>query len=211
MRTLYVVTHPEATHHLEGLVGGWFDSDLSERGRRQARAIATRLRELIPAGEPTELYASDLKRTRQTAEAIARVLEVPVTAMGSLREKSYGEAEGRPQRWLDERFVFPPRTGPRIDHHEGIAGAETRREFGNRIYHALEAILASDCPNQVVVTHGFALSMVVAAWIGMPLESADYIAIRSTSGGITLLQQAAPFHNRAIVSIDDTAHLYGVT
>lgn len=211
MRSIYVVTHPEATHHLEGRVGGWFDSDLSELGRRQASAIATRLRELIPPGEPAELYASDLQRTRQTAAAIARALDVPVTAMADLREKSYGEAEGRPQQWLDARFVYPPQSGARIDHHEGIAGAETRREFGTRIYRAMDVILRSPCPHQVVVTHGFALTMVVAAWIGMPLEAADYIAVRSSGGGISLLQQDDTFHNRTIVSVNDTSHLRGTT
>lgn len=207
MRTVYVVTHPEATHHLDHLVGGWFDSDLSEQGRRQAAAIARRLRELIPADASAEIYSSDLKRTMQTAEAISGELGVGVRAMPDLREKSYGEAEGRPQQWLDERFIFPPVSGSRIDHREGIAGAETRREFGTRIYRALDTILASEASHQVVVTHGFALTMLVAAWIRLPLESADYIAVKSTSGGITTLEQTPPFHNRTIVSINDTAHL----
>lgn len=207
MRTVYVVTHPEATHHLDHLVGGWFDSDLSPHGHLQAAAIARRLRELIPRDATTEIYSSDLQRTLQTADAIAAELGVPVRPLADLREKSYGEAEGRPQQWLDERFVFPPATGPRIDHHEGISGAETRREFGTRIYRALETILASDASHQVVVTHGFALTMFVAAWVKMPLESADYIGVNSTSGGITHLQQGPPFHNRTILAINETTHL----
>ena len=198
---------PGSYHHLDGLVGGWFDSDLSEKGRRQASAIARELRDIIPGEASPEVYSSDLKRTMQTAEAISAELGVNVQAMADLREKSYGEAEGRPQQWLDERFVFPPASGPRLDHREGIAGAETRRDFGARIYRALDTILASDASHQVVVTHGFALTMVVAAWIGMPLERVDYIAVRSTSGGITTLEQAAPFHNRTIVSINATTHL----
>lgn len=210
MRTVYVVTHPEATHHLDRLVGGWFDSDLSERGHRQAAAIASRIRSLIPPGEPVELHTSDLKRTLETAEAIAAALSVPITPTPDLREKSYGEAEGRPQQWLDERFVFPPSTGPRLDHHEGIPGAETRRELATRVYRALDRILQSDCANHVIVTHGFALTMVVSAWVRLPLESADYISIKSTSGGITTLHQDDTYHNRTIVSINDTAHLHGV-
>lgn len=210
MRTIYVVTHPEATHHLDRLVGGWFDSELSERGHRQAKAIAARLRELIPEGERVELHSSDLKRALQTAEAIGAVLSVPVTDWWDLREKSYGEAEGRPQQWLDERFVFPPKSGPRLDHDEGIADAETRRDLGMRIYRVMERILLGDYSYQVIVTHGFALTMIVAAWIRMPLESADYIAIKSSSGGITTLQQDDTYHNRSIVSINETGHLQGV-
>jgi broad specificity phosphatase PhoE len=29
---IYVVTHPEATHHIEDRVGGWFDSELTRKG-----------------------------------------------------------------------------------------------------------------------------------------------------------------------------------
>lgn len=36
-RTIYVVTHPGATHHCEGLVGGWYDSDLTAKGLADAR------------------------------------------------------------------------------------------------------------------------------------------------------------------------------
>src|SRR5699024_4830139 len=39
-RTLCVVTHPQSQHHVDGLVGGWFDSDLSALGTQQAGLIA---------------------------------------------------------------------------------------------------------------------------------------------------------------------------
>lgn len=207
MRNLYVVTHPQSRHHVEGLVGGWYDSELTELGLCQAESIALRLHELIPADAPTEIFSSDLQRASQTAAVIAGQFGVPVQTTPDLREKSYGEAEGRPQAWLDERFIFPPSTGNRLDHREGLAGAESRREFGARIYRAMDHILAGDYPNQIVVTHGFALTFVVAAWIAMPLESTGHLAVKSTSGGITHLQQDDRFHNRAIVTLNDASHL----
>ncbi len=41
----------------------------------------------------------------------------------------------------------------------------------------------------------------------MPLESAGVVDLRSTSGGITVLEQDDFFANRAVVRLDDTAHL----
>ncbi len=207
MRRLYVVTHPEAEHHVSGLVGGWFDSALTERGLRQAEAIAARVRELVPAGAPVQVHSSDLTRTVQTATAIGERLGVPPALHPGLREKSYGVAEGRPQAWLDARFVPPPATGDRMDHAEGIEGAETRRQFATRVYAAVDDVLAGSCAHHVVVTHGFALTFVVAAWIGMPLEATGHVNVRSTSGGITVLEEDDLFANRAVVRLDDTAHL----
>jgi probable phosphoglycerate mutase len=207
VKHLYVVTHPQSQHHTEGRVGGWYDRGLTELGQRQASAIGERIRELIPVDAPVELHSSDLLRTAQTAEAIAGWIGVPVQITADLREKSYGEAEGQPQSWLDERFVFPPKIGNRLDHREGLAGAESRRELALRIYRAMDQILASPCAYQIIVTHGFALTFVVAAWIKMPLEATGYIAVKSTSGGITHLLEDDIFHNRVIVSVNDTTHL----
>jgi 2,3-bisphosphoglycerate-dependent phosphoglycerate mutase len=209
VKHLYVVTHTQSRHHVEGLVGGWYDSELTDLGQRQAARIGQRLRDLIPEDAPVELYASDLKRAHQTAEAISQRLDVPIVTTADLREKSYGEAHGKLQSWLDERFVIPPKLGNRMDHHEGIAGAETRREFGIRIYRAMDQILASSCAYQVIVTHGGALTFVVAAWITMPLDSAGHIAVKSTSGGITHLFEDDVFHSRGIIFLNDTTHLDG--
>jgi probable phosphoglycerate mutase len=71
----------------------------------------------------------------------------------------------------------------------------------------MNQILASPAQEQVIVTHGFALTFVVAAWIGMPLEAAGLIGLPVNSGSITTLRQEAPFHNRSVVTLNDTSHL----
>jgi 2,3-bisphosphoglycerate-dependent phosphoglycerate mutase len=107
VKNLYVVTHPQSQHHTDGRVGGWFDNELTDLGLRQAANIARRIHERLPQDAPVELYSSDLLRAYQTAEVIAQRLRVPIQTTPDLREKSYGEAEGKPQDWLDERFIYP--------------------------------------------------------------------------------------------------------
>ncbi len=209
MRTIYVVTHPEATHHVDRLVGGWHDSELTEAGHHSAAAIGAELRSRIPSDSEIELFSSDLARTRQTAQAIGVALGVETTLDPDLREKSYGEAEGRPQAWLDERFVPPPAVGDRMGHHEGVEGAESRHDLGTRVYAAVERVLASDCSHQVVVTHGFAATYVIAAWIGMPLESTGHVSFQVSSGSISELREDDFFHNRSVVSLNNVSHLQG--
>lgn len=209
-RTIYVVTHPEATHHVEGLVGGWYDSDLTVKGQQHATAIAQSLRTQIPPGARVDLFSSDhLLRARRAADQICDALVTAVTLEPRLREKSYGIAEGRPQSWLDEWFIPPPGTGDWLSHDEGIPGAETTAAFAARIFAAMEVITASSADHQVVVTHGFALTFVIAAWIRMPLSSkkTGFAAFRSTPGSITTLRQDDYLHNRQVVELADTHHL----
>ncbi|MDX3229632.1 histidine phosphatase family protein [Streptomyces sp. ME19-01-6] len=201
------MTHPEATHHVEAVVGGWHDSRLTPAGVRAAASIAHALRAQIPDGAEVELFSSDLQRTRRTAEEAAELFGVKPILDRRLREKSYGQAEGRPQEWLDRRFVPPPAVGERMNHDEGVEGSETKAEWAQRIYAAMDEILQRPCEHQVIVTHGGSLTFVVASWIRMPIRSAGYASFRAPSGSITTLREDDFFHNRQVISLGDTRHL----
>lgn len=207
MRTLYLVTHPEATHHVEQVVGGWYDSDLTPAGVRATTAIAAALRAEIPDGTEVEIFSSDLTRTRRTAAEIGRAFGVDPVLDRRLRERSFGAAEGRATSWLDDRFVAPPMTGePRLD-HVASPGAEPTRSVAARAYAAMADILARPCTRQIIVTHGGTLTYLVACWIGMPVESVGQVAFRSASGGITTLREDDRYHNREVVALGDIRHL----
>jgi probable phosphoglycerate mutase len=207
VRSIHVIAHPEATHHVEGLVGGWHDSELTPGGRLAAAAIARTLRAGIPKGAEVEVISSDLLRASQTADEVARRFGLKPILDRRLREKSYGVAEGRPQEWLDRRFIPPPADGDRMGHHEGVKGSETRGECARRVYAAMNDILGRAREYQIIVTHGFALTFVVAAWIKMPFESLGSVSFQAPSGSITVLREDDFFHNRQIVSVGDTRHL----
>jgi probable phosphoglycerate mutase len=97
-----------------------------------------------------------------------------------------------------------------LDSRDAIEGAETKREFLAGVYHAMDAIIASPCQTQVVVTHGLALTFVIAAWIGMPAETAGWVHFRSGPGGITPLREDDELFNRSVVSLNDRSHLVGL-
>ncbi|GAB3654230.1 histidine phosphatase family protein [Glycomyces tarimensis] len=206
MRTLYVVTHPEATHHVEGLVGGWHDSQLTPAGLRSARSIGQALRIQVPDGAEVELHASDLRRTTQTARAIAEHLGVQPVLDSRWREMSFGEAEGRPDEEWDRLFTAPPADGNRMDHAD-VPGAETKSTVAKRIGAAMEEILQRSCEHQIIVTHGFALTFVVAAWIKMPIESMGYAVFKAPSGSITTLYEDDLYRGRLVIRLGDTRHL----
>ena len=206
MRDVLVVVHAASKHHDEGLVGGWYDSDLSTAGRAQAVQVAAAVRRSVPVGAPCRVYSSDLRRAVQTAEPIASSLDTDLVELHGLRELSYGIAEGRPEAWLDARFVPAPPEN-RLDHDSGIDGAETKRQFAARVYEAVGSILADDVEHQVVVTHGFALTFVVMAWCRVPIEAVGWVNLRSSPGGITHLVEDDFFQNRAVRSLNTTEHL----
>jgi probable phosphoglycerate mutase len=140
VRCVYVVTHPEATHHVEGVVGGWHDSQLTPAGIRAAARIAGTLRDRIPADAEVEVISSDLRRTLRTAEEAAKSFGVETIEDRRLRERSYGQAEGRAQEWLDRRFVPPPATGDRMGHDIRVSSGSITTLREDDYFHSRQVV-----------------------------------------------------------------------
>ena len=90
---LWIVRHGESTWNTAGLCQGHTDEAvLTERGLRPAADAAESFR----GREIRAIYASDLRRARQTAAKFAEVLDLPVRTDIRLRERLLGVCEGTP-------------------------------------------------------------------------------------------------------------------
>jgi probable phosphoglycerate mutase len=197
MKNVYVVTHTEATHHVQGLYGGWYDTSLTENGRSQARKIAVALYSEI--GEQNiPIYSSDLKRCAETADAFAKVFNSTVILDSNFREMSFGDADGKNQEWTRKNITPTPADGNRLD-HKTFRNSESRRDVGTRIQSSVNKIVSRPDNNIIIVTHGFALTFVIMAWLRIPVESMDYCSFDARPGGVTLLHEDDFFESRFVM------------
>jgi len=202
MRNIYVVTHTQSEHHIDGLVGGWYDTGLTSFGQEQAQTVAKRLDMLVSRFD-VGLVSSDLKRASETAKIIGDRVGVSAMLVTGLRENSYGLADGKKQNWLDERIIAAS-DHDRLD-HVVVEGAESKRTFVERIYASMGAL--PEKSDVIIVTHGYALTFVIASWVGMRIEDTGYINFRATPGGLTHMQEDDFYRNRAVQFINDVSHL----
>ena len=79
--------------------------------------------------------------------------------------------------------------------------------FARRVYTCMGEVLAARQPDTVVVTHGGTATMVVAHWLRLPIDALGYARFRVTPGSISVLQEDDYFHNRTLVSMNETRHL----
>jgi len=170
---VYLMRHGEVEGAAEGRFFGHTDVPLSPTGIRQAEALARAL-----AMEPIEaVYASDLRRARESATPLARARGLVPVVVPALREVAMGRWESLTFReirdrepdalreWLADpvRFPFPD--------------GENLEDLRVRIMPTLGAILARHEGRRVaVVAHGGSNRVVLAEALGMPLANALRLA-----------------------------------
>ncbi len=160
-RRLWLVRHGESTWNALGLVQGQVTLPaLTAVGIDQSRARARAL-----AGEQiTALYASDLRRARQTAEAIGRSLGLEVRTDARLRERSLGTAEGMPSALLgaDRSGIANGRV---LDADAAPEGGESIRQLYRRASEcAAELLRVSEHGDIALICHG-GVVRVLLAWL----------------------------------------------
>ena len=101
MTRIYLIRHAEAEGNLYRIAQGQHESNLTDRGRRQVKALERRFADVhIDA-----VYASDLYRTRATAAAVYKPKGLPLHRCPGLREICVGDWEGR--TWGDIARRYP--------------------------------------------------------------------------------------------------------
>lgn len=158
MTEFWLVRHGETDWNREHRFMGQKDIPLNAQGHQQAADLAAGL-----SGQPFDaLYSSDLLRARQTADALADVLHLPLRLDPRLREVMLGEWQGEthedvqarfPNLWA-ERYANPAEFRP--------PAGETIAEMAARAYPVLDEIAVAHPNGRVLlVSHGILLAALI--------------------------------------------------
>ena len=180
MRHIITVQHTQSVHHTNGMVGSWTDWDLTELGRSQADRIGKKLKMNLP-GKKVVMFSSDLKRAKQTAEEIAKYLDVQPFLRQELRERNLGKCCGKSVQWLRENLECPEKT---VDDRL-FSDGESRRDAWNRLEPFYKEIIAGNDENIIIVSHGDLLSIWNAMFLGLPVEALNTVDIHGPGGGVS--------------------------
>ena len=169
MIDLWLVRHGETDWNRELRFQGHLDAPLNALGMQQAQRLGLHL-----AGQgPRPLLASDLLRTRQTAEPLAGQWQKPALSERLWREQAFGVIEGLTLAEVQERYPEVVDGWRRRDPDFAPQGGESRRQFHARVMQAVQA-LVQQCSQHgwhspVVVSHGGVLDMIYRSATGQPL------------------------------------------
>lgn len=202
--SVLAVRHGETAWNRETRIQGQLDIPLSPLGAAQARRLAQAL-----DGQGVEvIYASDLARARQTAEAVAQQLGLAVQLEPGLRERGFGLFEGLTWAEIETRWPAESERWRRRDPQFAAQGGEGLQDFYARSVAAVEA-LASRHPGQTVliVAHGGVLDCLYRAAARQSLQAARTWTLGNASINRLLYSQSG----LTLVGWNDDNHLAGLS
>jgi len=178
MLQVYLVRHGETEWNAARRIQGQSDSPLTEKGIFQAQQVAERVR----SEGITHVIASDLGRTKHTAEIIADACGCQVVTEPRLRELHMGVLEARnidsltaeEEVWRKQMVDGTPRGR--------IPEGETMSELAARMREALNNCLSLPAGSKpLLVSHGIALGCLISTILGLPAYAERRLRLRNCS------------------------------
>jgi len=197
---ILAIRHGETAWNVDTRIQGHLDIPLNDTGHWQAE----RLGQSLVAEDITAIYASDLSRAHETALYVSRASGVPVVAELGLRERGFGDFEGRTfaeieialpdqsERWRKRDPAFAP------------SGGESLLQVQERVLATVDR-LAKQHPGEliVMVAHGGVMDVLYRAATRLDLQAARTWLLGNTAVNRLLWTP----EGLSLVGWSDTQHL----
>jgi alpha-ribazole phosphatase len=200
MVRLLLVRHAATAWTAQGRFQGQTDVPLSPHGHRQVADLARRLRtETIHV-----LYASDLQRAWETAQAVATPHALRVQPEPRLREMAFGRWEGLTYAEMRQRDATGLAAWERDQLHIAPPGGETLLQLSERVRAAYTSIVSAGQDKTVgLVAHGGSLQVLLCLALGLPPQAYWQFAMAPAS----LSELCVYEHGAILISLNETHHL----
>jgi broad specificity phosphatase PhoE len=205
---LYLIRHGQSAGNAEGRFGGHGPTPLSDLGVRQAEKTA----KLLAKEGINAIYSSDLHRAVQTAEPLAKMLNLEVNASEAFRERHVGVLEGltfdeSKAQHPDDYYALVNRS---VNHV--ISGGESYRHLLRRITLKLHDVIRSHNGQRVAIySHTGAICFMTLHLLGAIHRSTKQTPWLITSNcGINRFELRGR-RNVRVLALNDTRHLIQIT
>ena len=201
MTEIYLIRHTQAEGNRYRMMQGFWDGEVTKKGRVQIEALARRFRDV----HLDAVYSSDLSRAVMTAEAAARWGNLPIRTREGLREINIGPWE---RKFFGNLSYESPELTERFLHDAEnwrLEGAETFPEVRIRALKELERIAEENEGRTIaVVSHGVAIRCMMSGITGIPLSDDEHLPIFKNTAVTRLLWDGGHF---TVAYMNDDSHL----
>jgi probable phosphomutase (TIGR03848 family) len=183
MPIFLLIRHAETDYNKKSRIASRLPGvHLNLKGKQQAQQLADKL-----ANAPIKaIHSSPLERAIETAEPLARALNLEIVPNPGLLESDCGEWQGKSVKKLQRQKIWQS-----IQQHPSLfhfPGGEWIGECQHRMVQVLETLRHAYSPQDLVAcfSHADPIKQLIAYYLGLPLDNYQRLSIDLVS--ITALQ-----------------------
>ncbi len=201
---IIITRHGQTVTNREGRFCGHAETELTEMGQEQARALGRRLAETQLAG----VYTSGLGRAVLTAHLAAGNRELEPVVDPDLREFHYGEWELMKGTLVARRYPEQHKLMRAEDPLWHPPGGENVEAVRARTFAALQRIIKRHKNETVlIVSHGTAINCMLGMVMGVAVSHTFRFGVTNCSYSEVEVRGSNP----VVTVLNDTSHLVGIT
>ncbi|CAH2461877.1 MULTISPECIES: histidine phosphatase family protein [Bacillus] len=194
---ILLIRHGESEADILNVHEGRADFELTEKGRQQVQRLVQKVKADFL---PDFIWASTLKRARETAETLAEAIQCPIQLEEELMEFNNGVQAGlsfeEAKKYPEPKFL-----------HDRFENGESFIEFRMRIEGIFSKIVTENTYDRIaIVAHGGVINSILRAFFQMPISMDYYFKMGDT--GISLIELTDK--QKTVHFINDTNHLDGL-
>jgi probable phosphomutase (TIGR03848 family) len=174
MPIFLLIRHGETDYNKKMHIAGRMPNvHLTRKGRQQAQLLA----EKLAAAPIKAIYSSPLERTLETAEPLAKALNMEVIPISGLLETDCGEWQGQSVKKLRRLKIWQSvQQHPALFH---FPGGESIAECQHRMVQVIESERQKYSEHDLLAcfSHADPIKQVVAYYLGLPLDNFQRLSI----------------------------------
>ena len=197
---ILAIRHGETAWNVDTRIQGHLNIPLNETGHWQAE----RLGQALAGEEITAIYASDLSRAHETALYVSRASGIPVVPELGLRERGFGDFEGRTFAEIEIALPDQAERWRKRDPSFAPSGGESLLQVQERVLATVNR-LAKAHPGELIVMvgHGGVMDVLYRAATRLDLQAARTWLLGNTAVNRLLWTP----EGLSLVGWSDTQHL----
>lgn len=199
---ILLVRHGQTEWNRIGRFQGRADIPLNAEGRREARALALRLKDQ----RLTTFYTSPLIRAVETANAIACFYPgLPVIEEPGFTEMDLGSFDGMPARDWEKLYPDFCRVWRKSPASLRMPGGESLADMQARALEALKRIIAACTPDSrvLICSHNFVILTLLCHAMDLPLD--EFRRVRQGTASLNVLCRRG--ERLVAEAVNDRTHL----
>ena len=186
MTTIYLLRHGITQANKENRFAGRTDEELYAEGVEQIHQVGDR----VANKNISAIYYGPARRTKQSAEILGSLLNIPLLTLGELDEINIPHWDGLTKDEIRQKYGGEYSTWLDRPNTFSLPGCETLKQVQQRAVGAVNRLLAQhNSESLLLVSHLIVLRCLVLYYQG--LEIRDFRSIKINNGSIICLSEDA--------------------